>query len=92
MGEKPNLTVNVNALKLASLLKKHVKNDVTYIESDVVHVHRNEQGNVTSLSLRNGTEHTSDFFIDCTGFKSVLKEPRRMDLIKSGRLFVNTAM
>ena len=91
-GQKTNITVNINALKLASRLKKYVKNHVTYIESDVVSVNRNEYGDVTSLLLKNGVEHSSDFFIDCTGFKSMLKKPRRMDLIKSGRLFVNTAV
>ena len=91
-GQKTNITVNINALKLASRLKKYVKDHVTYIESDVVSVNRNEYGDVTSLLLKNGVEHSSDFFIDCTGFKSILKKPRRMDLIKSGRLFVNTAV
>ena len=55
-------------------------------------VNRTQDGYVHSLSLANGDCHGfSDFFVDCTGFKGLLREDKdRVDL--TDRLFCDTAV
>jgi len=86
------LAYHIDAGKLVKQLAKHCGQHLTLIKSDVVDVNRNDQGDVVSLGLKNGTTHTSDFYIDCTGFASVLKKPKRVELLGNGRLFTNTAV
>lgn len=47
---------------------------VERIESTVTKVTVNDRQFISSLELSNGTTVTSDFFIDCTGFKALLIE------------------
>jgi tryptophan halogenase len=91
----PRLCVayHMDATKLGELLKKDycLPKGVEHILSEVVEVPVNKNG-VEKLILSNGEEITSDLFIDCTGFKSVLlgqalKEPfiSFSDLIPNNR-------
>ena len=46
---------------------------------------------ISSLTLENGSVISADLYVDCTGFKSILKDNRdRVDT--SDRLYVNTAV
>ena len=86
------LAYHIDAGKLVTELQRICSKNVNIIKSDVVEVNKDEQGNVKSLKLKNGTEHHSDFFIDCTGFASILKEADRVELLGEGRLFTNAAV
>lgn len=71
--------------------KKVLENGVTFIQSEVKDVIRDENGYVVELILNNGQIHKSDLFVDCTGFNGLLKEKNhRVDL--TDRLFVDTAV
>lgn len=79
----------------ASLLVKYIKGKISdrinFIEADVMSVNRTQDGYVHSLSLANGDCHEADFFVDCTGFKGLLREDKdRVDL--TDRLFCDTAV
>jgi tryptophan 7-halogenase len=41
-------------------------------EGKVAEVMQHENGNIKSLIMENGDEHSADFFIDCSGFKGLL--------------------
>lgn len=48
------------------------KNGITRIESNLISTALDEKGFISCITLANGQEIHSDFFIDCTGFKSLL--------------------
>ena len=49
------------------------KNGVKRVEGKVAHVHKDtENGFISSLQLENGESIQGDFFIDCSGFRSLL--------------------
>ncbi len=62
----------------ASLYAQHlrqlsVSRGVQRIEGQIVQVHQHpETGFVTAVQLENGQQITADFFIDCSGFRSLL--------------------
>jgi len=74
--------VHMDCSKLVSFLKSKV--DVEYIESEV------KQFDGKHLHLNDTSVVTADLYIDCTGFKSVLKKPNKISL--DGRLFCDTAI
>ena len=86
---------HINALKLVEYLKNSLLNDdshakINYIQSAVKDINRDENG-ISSLILEDGSVVGGDLFVDCTGFKSILKDKRdRVDL--SDRLYVDTAV
>ena len=64
---------HLNAKKFADWLKQQaISSDVQHIVSHVVKAERNADGNVASVTLSNGEEVSPDFFVDCSGFESVL--------------------
>ncbi len=67
---------------------------VSIVDRDVVAVTRDEQGNVTSLRLDDGSELAGDLFIDCTGFVSyLLKQTMGAKFISyADSLFVDSAV
>jgi len=79
---------HVDCGKLVTYLQSKL-DDITVIKSDVVEVVRDECA-VQTLRLNNGEQHSADLYIDCTGFKSLLKKQDRVDL--TGRLFCDTAV
>tara|TARA_B110000879_G_scaffold195187_1_gene263649 strand:+ start:60 stop:1592 length:1533 start_codon:yes stop_codon:yes gene_type:complete len=97
-GAFETLAYHIDAGKLVNVLQQHCEAgqrtgaDFKLIKSDVIDVNRNQHGDVVSLGLANGATHTSDFYIDCTGFASVLKTPKRVELLGEGRLFTNCAV
>jgi tryptophan halogenase len=81
---------HVDCGKLVVFLQDRLKNKINIIKSDVVNVVKNEQG-IDYLELKDGTVIKSDLYVDCTGFKNVLRTPeKRINL--EDRLFVNTAL
>ncbi len=91
-GAFETLAYHIDAGKLVQALQKHCQGKVKVIKSDVVGVNKDSNGDVVSLDLKNGHTHTSDFYIDCTGFSSILKKSKRVELLGNGRLFTNTAV
>lgn len=91
-GSFETLAYHIDAGKLVTQLQKHCHGKVQVIKSDVVGINKDIDGNIISLELKNGHIHESDFFVDCTGFASVLKESKRVELLGEGRLFTNCAV
>ena len=87
---------NIDCLKLIRYIENHIKrtySKFTHIRSTVKDINRSEDGNITSLVCENGQKIDGDFFIDCTGFKSILKDNKdTISLMDEGRLFVDTAL
>ena len=86
------LAYHIDAGKLVTELQNICANTVNVIKSDVVKVNKDIDGYITSLELKNGVTHTSDFYLDCTGFLSLLKDRKKVELLDTGRLFTNAAV
>tara|TARA_B100001287_G_scaffold259116_1_gene246016 strand:- start:737 stop:2248 length:1512 start_codon:yes stop_codon:yes gene_type:complete len=91
-GSFETLAYHIDAGKLVKELQRICHTTVKTIKSDVVKVNKDYEGNIISLELKNGMTHHSDFYIDCTGFASILKEAKRVELLGNGRLFTNAAV
>jgi tryptophan halogenase len=61
-----------NEKYIAFLQKKSIEAGATTIEGEVGKVNRSETGDVSSLTLTDGREVAGDFFVDCSGFRSLL--------------------
>ena len=81
---------HVDAGKLVTYIQKKIENSIEIIRKEVVKVNRSGNNEVTSLELINGSVIKADLFIDCTGFTSVLKTQKRIDV--KDRLFCDTAV
>ena len=70
-----NISYHIDASKYQQFLKDLVltRPNVTYIQSAVDKVVLNKEGAVDKLILDNNKELKADLYIDCTGFKSVLR-------------------
>lgn len=65
--------LHLDAVLVARYLRELChKRGVTRIEATVKNVIVNKQGFIDNLELDNGSMHSSDFFIDCTGFSGLL--------------------
>jgi tryptophan 7-halogenase len=70
-----NYAYHLDAGKFATLLRDHATANlgVRHIQDDIVAVHQDEAtGDVTGLTLKEGGRINGDFFVDCTGFASLL--------------------
>ncbi|MDO3385662.1 tryptophan 7-halogenase [Gilvimarinus sp. SDUM040013] len=65
-----------DSIAYGQMLRRYAeKRGVKRVEGTVVSVHKNiENGTITSVELEEGTRIVGDFFIDCSGFKSLLIE------------------
>ncbi|WP_163359553.1 tryptophan 7-halogenase, partial [Escherichia coli] len=52
--------------------RKAVERGVSHLQRHVHRVQLNEAGDIASLLLDDGQALSADFFIDCTGFSSLL--------------------
>jgi tryptophan halogenase len=86
-----NYAYHVNCSKLTIYLQEKLKNRVTFIKSEVTEVNRTASDIITSLELKNGQIVSADYYLDCTGFKGILR-PDREKIDLQGRLFTNTAI
>lgn len=83
--------VHIDCIKLIEYIKNKISNNINFINSEVKQIKNHRNGNISSLILENGDKIEGDLFLDCTGFKSLLKDERdRVDLRK--RLYVDTAV
>jgi tryptophan halogenase len=89
MNSIESYAYHVDCGKLTKFIREKIKNKINLIYSDVVNIDKTEN-NIERLFLKNGQIIESDLFLDCTGFLSLLKESKKIDL--SDRLFVNTAV
>jgi tryptophan halogenase len=69
-----NYGYHLDAGKFAQLLKKHVVNKlhVNHVSGTVKQVELTAQGAISRLMLTQGEALTADFFVDCSGFSSLL--------------------
>jgi tryptophan halogenase len=67
---------HVDAQMFGQYLKKHVAlpSGVNHIIDDVVSCIKDDMGYITNIQLESGNNLTSDIWIDCTGFQSLLLE------------------
>jgi len=90
--EKINVYADhLDASRLPIFCKKHTKDLVNHIESDVVDVIWNGE-DVDHVVLKDGREIKSDLFVDCTGFAKLLSKDNKHDIDLSDRLYTNTAV
>jgi len=65
---------HLDATKLAKLLKEvSIERGVQHIVGTVESVQSNDDG-IESVTLADGSVHSADLFIDCSGFRSILME------------------
>jgi len=69
-----NYAYHLDAGRFASLLRRVAQaHGARRVEGKIEHVQLDgETGNIASLHLEDGSEIEGDFFIDCTGFRSLL--------------------
>jgi len=69
-----NYAYHLDAGKFAPFLQKHCteKLGVRHVLADVQRVNQNENGDISSLALKQGGVVAGDLFVDCTGFASLL--------------------
>jgi tryptophan halogenase len=65
---------HLDANKFSALLAKNAVNKlgVKHVQADVVDILQHESGDISSLIIAGGQNIEGDFFVDCTGFKSLL--------------------
>jgi tryptophan halogenase len=81
---------HIDCSKLVEFIQQKLKNKIKLIKSDVVDILYNDES-ISSLKLKNSETVSADLFVDCTGFKGLLKKSnKRINL--QGRLFCNTAI
>jgi hypothetical protein len=86
------LGFHIDCGKLVTYLQKVCSEKVEIIKNDVIGVMKDDHGDIINLVLKDGELHHSDLFVDCTGFASILKDQKKVDLYGQGRLFTNSAV
>jgi tryptophan halogenase len=82
---------HIDCGKLVKFIKEKLQDKISFINSEVVDVVKNNDGYIASIKLKNNQQIKSDLYIDCTGFKKVLSNDSiKVDL--SNRLFCDTAI
>lgn len=69
-----NYGYHLNAGLFSEFLRKHCcdKLRIKHVLAEVENVNQDQDDNIISVSFNDNTELHGDFFIDCTGFKSLL--------------------
>ncbi len=71
----PSYGYHFDAHKLGAFLRGHaVAKGVEHRQAKVEQVQRHENGEVSALVCEDGTRVEGDFFIDCSGFRSVIAQ------------------
>ncbi|GMM85186.1 tryptophan halogenase family protein [Pseudoalteromonas sp. MTN2-4] len=65
---------HLDASKLGILLRDHGKNKlgITHILDDIESAELDDEGYIASIVSAEGKQYAADFFVDCTGFSSLL--------------------
>lgn len=70
-----NYAYHLDATRYAALLRQHATaQGVVRVEGKVVQVLQQPNGDLKSLILEHGTQHSAELFIDCSGFAALLIE------------------
>ena len=88
--DKTPVGYHVNCGKLTTFLQKKLNNKIIFKKSDVQKVMFDDD-KIKKLILKNGEEITADLYIDCTGFKSILKNKTEKIILRD-RLICDTAI
>jgi 2-polyprenyl-6-methoxyphenol hydroxylase-like FAD-dependent oxidoreductase len=73
----PSYGYHFDAYKLGGFLRDHcVARGVVHLERKVEHVELLENGDVAALLCEGGERIEGDFFVDCSGFRSVIAQER----------------
>ncbi len=73
----PSYGYHFDAFKLGGFLRDHcVTRGVVHLERKIAEVELGESGNVTALLCEGGERVEGDFFVDCSGFRSVIAQER----------------
>jgi tryptophan halogenase len=87
---------HLNAAKFANLLCKNAieKFDVTHLKANIIGTQMNDNGEIVTLITDTLGKLNFDFYIDCSGFESLLIEKTlKVPFVdKSKELLVNTAL
>jgi tryptophan halogenase len=76
-GHYANMAWHFNAFKAAEFFESvALKRGVDIIDGKVVDTDKDTDGNLTSITLSDGTKIDADFFIDCSGFARFLIQKR----------------
>ncbi|MEZ6125308.1 MAG: tryptophan 7-halogenase [Planctomycetaceae bacterium] len=71
---------HLNARKLSAWLQQQATaRDVQHVRGQVVSAERSQTGDLTTVTLNNGQALSADFFVDCSGFESVLMRSTMQD-------------
>ena len=82
---------HVDCGKLVKYIEDKIKDKITIIKSDVVNIVKDSREHIKELVLKNEQTIQSDLFVDCTGFKGLLRnKPDRKTL--EHRLICDTAI
>lgn len=85
LDDESNVAYHINCGLLTTFIQNKIKDRIKFIASEVISFDHNK------LKLNNGETVSGDLFIDCTGFKSILKKNRdRVEL--RNRLICDTAV
>jgi len=85
-----NVSYHVNCGKLTIFLQKKLNNKVLFKKNDVEKVIF-DGNKIKKLILKNNEEILADLYIDCTGFKSILKNKTEKIILRD-RLICDTAV
>jgi tryptophan halogenase len=89
---KQSHAYHLDATKLGKMCrdKSAIPNGVKHIIDDIIDVITDDSGINEVIGLKN--RYTADFYIDCTGFKSLLRSPLGVEYLKHDSLINNCAI
>ena len=85
-----NVAYHINCGKLTTFLQRKLNNKIIFKKNDVQKVIF-DGNEIKKLILKDDEEITGDLYIDCTGFKSILKN-KTEKIILNDRLICDTAI
>ena len=85
-----NVAYHINCGKLTTFLQKKLNNKIIFKKNDVKNIVF-EGNEIKKLILKDNEEITADLYIDCTGFKSILKNKTERIILRD-RLICDTAV
>jgi tryptophan halogenase len=65
----------IDNLKFVNFLKKNaIKRGITYINKKIIDIEFEKDKKIKNLILEDNQKHCADFYIDCSGFKSIIAQ------------------
>ena len=75
MGGEEFGAVHFGAYDIIKTIKELILDKITYVDTKITDITVSEDG-IDSLISKDGNKYTSDLFVDCTGFASILLEKK----------------